>query len=46
MAVTMKNADFWDVARVRTENSEEPIVSIISVTRIGELGLTLAVTSN
>jgi hypothetical protein len=31
---------------VRTEISEELSVSIIKVTRIGELGTTLAVTSN
>jgi hypothetical protein len=30
---------------VRTEVSEERITSIINVTRIGELGITLAVTS-
>jgi hypothetical protein len=34
------------VAFVRTEVSEESIASIISVTSIGELGTTLAVTSN
>jgi hypothetical protein len=34
------------VALVRTEVSEEHIVSITRVTRIGELGTTLAVTSN
>jgi hypothetical protein len=34
------------VALVRTDVSEELIASIISVTRIGELGTTLAVTSN
>jgi hypothetical protein len=34
------------VALVRTEVSEEISVSIIKVTRIGELGTTLAVTSN
>jgi hypothetical protein len=33
------------VARVRTDVSEERSVSFISVTRIGELGTTLAVTS-
>jgi hypothetical protein len=31
---------------VRTEVSEERIASIIRVTRIGELGTTLALTSN
>jgi hypothetical protein len=34
------------VALVRTDVSEEPSASFISVTRIGELGTTLAVTSN
>jgi hypothetical protein len=34
------------VAFVRIEVSEEPSASIIRVTRIGELGKTLAVTSN
>jgi hypothetical protein len=34
------------MALVRTDVSEEGIASIISVTRIGELGTTLAVTSN
>jgi hypothetical protein len=34
------------VALVRTDVSEEPSASIIWVTRIGELGTTLAVTSN
>jgi hypothetical protein len=34
------------VALVRTDISEEPITSIIGVTRISELGTTLAVTSN
>jgi hypothetical protein len=34
------------VALVRTEVSEEPIASIIEVTRIGDLGTTLTVTSN
>jgi hypothetical protein len=34
------------VALVRTDVSEERISSIIRVTRIGELGTTLAVTSN
>jgi hypothetical protein len=34
------------VALVRTDVSEELIASIIKVTRIGELGTTLAVTSN
>jgi hypothetical protein len=34
------------VALVRTDVSEEHIASIIKVTRIGELGTTLAVISN
>jgi hypothetical protein len=34
------------VALVRTNVSEEPSASFISVTRIGELGTTLAATSN
>jgi hypothetical protein len=34
------------VALVRTDVSEERIARIIRVTRIGELGTTLAVTSN
>jgi hypothetical protein len=34
------------VALVRTDVSEEPSVSFIRVTRIGELGTTLAATSN
>jgi hypothetical protein len=34
------------VALVRTDVSEELTTSIIRVTRIGELGTTLAVTSN
>jgi hypothetical protein len=33
-------------ALVRSEVSEEPSASFIRVTRIGELGTTLAVTSN
>jgi hypothetical protein len=41
----MKNAIFRDVARVRTDTSEECITSIIRVKRIGDLG-TLAVTSH
>jgi hypothetical protein len=49
MAVTMKNAIFWDVTpceSCKTDVSEEFSASIIRVTRIGELGTTLAVTSN
>jgi hypothetical protein len=34
------------VALVRTDVSEEPSASFIRVTRIGELGTTLAATSN
>jgi hypothetical protein len=34
------------VANVRTDVSEEPSASFIRVTRIGELGTMLAVTSN
>jgi hypothetical protein len=34
------------VARVKTDVSEEPSASFIKVTRIGELGTTLAATSN
>jgi hypothetical protein len=45
MAVTMKNVLFR-VALVKPDVSEERIASIIRVTRIGELGLTLAVSSN
>jgi hypothetical protein len=36
----------WGMALVRTDVSEEPRASIIGVTRIGELGTTLAATSN
>jgi hypothetical protein len=46
--VTMKNAVFLDVTLVvliRTDVSEERIASVMRVTRIGELGKTLAVTS-
>jgi hypothetical protein len=45
----MKNAIFWDVMSVvlvRTDVSEEPSASMIGVTRIGEQGTMLAVTSN
>jgi hypothetical protein len=48
-AVTMKNCVFWmlgRVALVRTDVSEEFSASFIRETRIGELGTTLAVTSN
>jgi hypothetical protein len=44
--VTMKNAVLCLVALVRTNRLEECIISIIKVTRIGELGTILAVTSN
>jgi hypothetical protein len=46
--VTIKNVIFRDikpVALVRTDVSEELRFSIIRVTRVGELGTTLAVTS-
>jgi hypothetical protein len=36
----------YRVALVRINISEESVTSIIRVTRIGELGTTLAVTSN
>jgi hypothetical protein len=45
-AVTIKNAVFWDVmphGSCRTRCFGEGIASIIGVTRIGELGSTLAV---
>jgi hypothetical protein len=44
-----KNAVIWDVTPcdfVRTDVSEERVASIIRVTRIGELGTTLVVTSD
>jgi hypothetical protein len=49
MAATMRNAFFWDVTpcgSCRTNVSETRTATIISVTRIGELGTALAVTSN
>jgi hypothetical protein len=49
MAMTMKNAVFWDVTRValiRTDVLAESIAYIIRATRSSELGETLAVTSN
>jgi hypothetical protein len=49
MAVTMNNAVFWDMMPCdfeRTEDLEERIAAIIKVTRIGELGTMLALTSN
>jgi hypothetical protein len=48
-ALSKKNGVFWmlrRVALVRTEVSEEPSSYFIRVTRIDELGTTLAVTSN
>jgi hypothetical protein len=45
----MKNGVFWDVTQlvlVSTDISEEPSASFIRVTRIGELGTTVAATSN
>jgi hypothetical protein len=47
--VTVKNAVFWilpRVALVRSEVSKELRATIIRATRIGELGTTLAVTTN
>jgi hypothetical protein len=48
-AVTVKSGVFWDVtpgALVRTDVSEELSASFIRVTRIGEPGTPLALTSN
>jgi hypothetical protein len=48
-AATMKNGVLWMlrcVALVRTDVSEELSASFVRVTRIGELGTPLAVTSN
>jgi hypothetical protein len=42
----MKNAVLWVVTPCNTDVSEERSFTIIRVTRIGELGTTLAVTSN
>jgi demethoxyubiquinone hydroxylase (CLK1/Coq7/Cat5 family) len=43
----MSSSGRWHrVAHVRTDVSEERIATIIRVTRIGELGTTLAFTSN
>jgi hypothetical protein len=45
----MKNAVFRDATQcgsLRTDVSEERIASIIRVKRIGQLGATLAITSN
>jgi hypothetical protein len=47
-AVTMKNAVFWDVTpcgSCKDRRFQELSASFISVTRIGELGTTPAVTS-
>jgi hypothetical protein len=50
VAVTMKNAVFWDVTLCGScknrHISEQCSASIIRMTRIGELGTTSAVTSN
>jgi hypothetical protein len=49
MAVTMKNAFFWDVmpcGSCKYHVSEELSASIIRVTRIGEPGIALVVTGN
>jgi hypothetical protein len=49
LLLEQKNADFWDVrpsGSFRTEVLEGCSVPIIRVTRIGELGTMLAVTSN
>jgi hypothetical protein len=49
MAVTMTNAVFWDITPCGScENRHfgERIAPVISVKRFGELGATLAVTSN
>jgi hypothetical protein len=45
----MKNAVFWDITpcgSCKDRHFEERIASIIKVTKIGELGTTLAVNSN
>jgi hypothetical protein len=49
MAVTVKSVVFWDftpICACKKDVSEELGSSIIRVTRIGELGTALAVTSN
>jgi hypothetical protein len=49
MVVTMKNVVFWDAMPCgfcKTDVSEERSASTIRVTRIGELGTMLAITSN
>jgi hypothetical protein len=45
-AVTMKNAVLCELAHVGSDVSEEHILSIIGVTRIGEIGIKLSVTNN
>jgi hypothetical protein len=45
-AVTMKNTVFLNVTFVRTDFSEERILSIIRVNRISEIGTMLSVTIN
>jgi hypothetical protein len=42
----MKNGSLLECDSLRTDVSEELSASFIRVTRIGELGTTLAVTSN
>jgi hypothetical protein len=47
--VTMKNGVFWDVmlcGSVRSKVSEELSISFFKVIRIGEIGTTLALSSN
>jgi hypothetical protein len=44
-AVTMKNGVFWDVTPCGSCGSEEPSASFIRVTRIGELGTALGISS-
>jgi hypothetical protein len=47
--VTMKNGVYWDITPCGSSKNrrfEEPSASFIRVTRIGELGTTLAATSN
>jgi hypothetical protein len=48
MAVTMKNAVFWDVipcGSSKNRRFEERMGSIIGMERIGEIGTTLSVTN-